>query len=199
MCLLFPKCSGVILEPLFLWIRKYGRRKDYAIDSCNRFEVVIELEERSGWSGGRRGAARSCWQVDELCAVRGAETSSSCTHTGDPPPQVRPELRSAPPAQASHIPTPVSQRIESKSSKFSSSALPFPYRWLDLKMALHGLTLRKAKADLFDCCFVTVKPTLSDWTRFSSFSIFWRIFFFWAPRCFSLKRNRRVISFGLIS
>lgn len=36
-------------------------------------------------------------------------------------------------------------------------------RWRDLKMAMHGLTLRKAKADLFDYLFVTVKLALSDW------------------------------------
>lgn len=82
----FYKLSGIILKPSFPELENregWGTIMQLTAVAVNRSEVVIELEERSGGSGGRRGIARSCWQVDELCAVRGAETSSSCTHTGD--------------------------------------------------------------------------------------------------------------------
>ena len=73
----------------------------------------------------------------------------------------------------------------------------FLNRWQDLKMALHGLTLRKAEADLFDCCwFVTVEAALSDWTLapFSSWS-----FFFSSPghRDVFFSKDRGALS-GLI-
>lgn len=159
-------------------------------------------EEERG--GRRRGAARSCWQVDELWAVRGAEASSGCCFTGDP--HLRLDRSSSKTCNRLNIhnffpaPPPFLQEHWKKSSTFLFFEFPFlgwgffPYRWRDLKMALHGLTLRKAEADLFDCCwFVTVEAALSDWTLspFSSWSFF--SFFLRISRRFSQKTEARYL------
>lgn len=157
--------------------------------------AIVTVNSCSNWirggSGGRRGAARSCWQVEELCAVRGAETSSGCCLTGDP--HLRLDWSSAD-LHRLKIFTFFPPRFLKEYKKIS--VLLFSNRCLDLKMALHGLTLRKAKADLFDCCFVTVKPALSDWTCSLSFSIFWLIFL--GHRGVFCLKTRSAL-FGLIS
>lgn len=171
------------------FINKYAFINDrrvgcYTLGSVLKdLEVVIELDRRGG---RRRGAAPSCWQVDGLNAVRGAETPRAA---------VTPEIL--------HLRFRVGlfffHRLElitwSPQDSFLKPQTSFNFFNVffvppfsspqDFKMALHGLTARKAKADLFDYCFVTAKPALSDWACNAFSCTFFRKFW-----CFYHKDGR---------
>lgn len=144
-------------------------------------EVGIELERR----GGRRGAAPKCWQVDALSAVLKAPRAAA-RRTGDPAPPLQRGAPFLPPAGENHL-----KRFPEIFILFLF-LINFLLHWvppssspLDLKMALLGLTARKAKADLFD--YSSVPPALSDWAFIPHFSC---AFFSWKFGCFYNKDGR---------
>lgn len=168
--------AGAHPEILFFFYSAQRRREF--------MQSVIDRFWSSNWMRGVSGAGGEEGLHTELLTGRWAVRCPRCWNLLRllPPhrrssPQINPELHQPTPAQDFLHFHPCFSKEKEKINFFYLlfCSFFFLYHWLDLKMALHGLTLRKARADLFDCCFVTVKPALSDWTCFPpllSFSIF---------------------------
>lgn len=153
------------------------------------FEVEIELEKRR--EEGRcaplltgKWAVRCprCWKLLRLQQHRRSST-----------PQVEPEPRLPPPAEAYHS---ISQRILHKISNFSFFVLRVSYRWLDLKMALHGLTLRKQKRTYLTTVLWLLNQLIQI-QRVSNLSPFYVSSFLDIEACSDKQKKAQYLDFNL--